>query len=164
MIAVGEILKPQGISGELKVRSLAESTDRFYEFGTVYIRGRKFCTESLSVREGFVYLRLSGVNTRNAAEELRGALIEIPNSEAAGLEEGSYYISDVLGSDVLLGGENIGRVSEISNFGAADVYTVKGAKTVRFPFLKKLFLKVDTAGKFIVLDPKVFSEVAVYED
>ena len=62
-------------------------------------------------------------------------------------------------------GAEVGKVTDVSQYGAADVYTVSdGKKTVRFPFLKKLIVKVDVEAGVIVLFKSVFDEVSVYED
>lgn len=89
---------------------------------------------------GFVYLKVAGIEDRTAAESLKDAFIEIDRINAVELDEGSYFISDIVGCKVFTDdGTEIGKVTDVSQYGAADVYTVSdGRRTVRFPFLKNL--------------------------
>ena len=81
------------------------------------------------------------------------------------LDEGRYFIEDLLGCLVVLSnGNKVGTVVDILQYGAADVYMCEGEKNVSFPFLKDLVLAVDIQRQLITLDEKRFEEVCVYED
>lgn len=161
---IGIIIKPQGIKGELKVKPLTDDPARFLSLESVLIEGAPFKVIAADVRGGFVYLRLFGVDDRNAAEIYRNKYLSVQSGQAIKPRKGSYFISELLEADVFVGGDLIGTVSDISNYGSADVYTVTGIRTVRFPLIKRLVISIDTEEKRIVLDPIAFSEVAVYED
>ncbi|MBQ7227175.1 MAG: 16S rRNA processing protein RimM [Clostridia bacterium] len=162
---IGEIVKAQGIKGEVKVKPLTDDLARFGRLQTVSVEGCPFKLRNANARGGFVYITFEGVNTRNDAEVLVGRRISIDRSQAKKLESGEFFIVDLLGSDVYLSDETyLGKLDYIDNFGSADVFTVKGEKTVRFPFLKKLDLRFESAEKRIILDAKTFGEVCCYED
>lgn len=162
---IGIIIKPQGIKGELKVKPLTDDPARFLSLKSVCLEGAgEMRVISAAVRGGYVYLRLAGIEDRNAAETLRDKYLSVKTEQALKKESGRYFIDELLGAQVYIGEELIGTVSDISNFGSADVYTVTGVRTVRFPFIKRLIVSVDSASKRIVLEPAAFSEVSVYED
>ena len=83
-LIVGTILKPQGIRGELKVKPYTDSPEDFKEFKNLYLDGEKRRVLSVRVGDGMVFLGLSGVPDRNAAELLRGKNLELDRDEAKG--------------------------------------------------------------------------------
>lgn len=162
---IGEIVKAQGIKGEVKVKPMTDDLARFGCLKTVSVDGCPFKLRNATARGGFVYLSFEGVNSRNDAEVLVGRKILIDRSQAKKTEEGEFFIVDLLGSDVYLSNNTrIGVLKYIDNFGSADVFTVVGEKTVRFPFLKKLNLSFNQAERAITVDKKAFEEICCYED
>ncbi len=164
-ITIGEIVKAQGLRGEVKVRPMTDDLVRFGRLTSVLVGGVPFKLRSANVRGDFVYLAFVGIDDRNAAEVIVGKLIEIDRSQAKKLEDGEYFAVDLIGCKLYLSdGEYIGILDRIDNFGSADIFTVKGAETVRFPFLKRLELAYDETNKTIVVDKDRFKEVCCYED
>lgn len=165
-ITIGQVLKATGIRGEFKVKPLTDNAERYKKLKLVYIGGVPRKITSMRFDADFVYLKVAGIEDRTAAETMRDAYVEIDRINAVELEEGSYFISDVIGCKVFTDdGAEVGKVTDVSQYGAADVYTVSdGKKTVRFPFLKKLIVKVDVEAGVIVLFKSVFDEVSVYEN
>lgn len=165
-ITIGQIVRAVGIRGELKVKPLTDDPERYNKLKVVYVNGSPRRITSVRSDGGFVYVKLFGVDDRNGAEALKDAFIEIDRVNAVELNEGEYFIADVIGCKVYTDdGKEIGKVDDVSQYGAADVYTVSnGGAVVRFPFLKKLIVKVDIEASVIVLKKDVFDEVSVYED
>ena len=164
MITIGTVLKPQGIKGEIKILPITDDARRFLKLKEVLIQNTSFVVASVRLHEQFAYVKLKGVDDRNAAELLVGKNVDIRREQAVKLPTDRYFIEDLLRAEVFVGGESIGIVTSIDNFGSADVYTVRGERTVRFPLLKKLIVTISAEEKRIVLDPETFGEVAVYED
>ena len=100
---------------------------------------------------------------RNAAELLRGKKIEGDREEAPALEEGRYYIVDILGlTAVTEDGDVLGTVKEISPL-SSEVYTLeKDGKQILFPAVRGVVKKVDLENRRLIVDKKRFNEVAVY--
>ncbi len=161
-LVVGEILKPQGIRGEVKVKPFTDSAETFRSFKRVFLGEEEYKVLSVRTGDGFVYLGLRGIADRNAAELLRGKKLTVPRDEAPALPEGSYYIADLLGSTVKTAeGEILGTLKDITQ-AASDIYTLDmGGRDVLFPAAKGVILQVDPAGKTIVVDKARFNEVAV---
>ena len=113
-IVIGEILKPQGIRGELKIKPLLDDAALIKKFKKVYIGGAEHKVLSARVDPNAAYLALSGVADRNAAELLRGKEVEALRADAPALEEGRYYIVDVIGCAVVTNsGERLGEIVDI---------------------------------------------------
>ncbi len=163
-LTIGEVLKPQGIRGELKVKTFTDTPDIVKKFGTVYIDDTPYKILSFRVGvDGAAYIGLRGVPDRNAAELLRGKKLEGEREDAPPLEEGRYYIVDIIGlTCVTEEGEELGVVKNVVNL-SADVYTIeKAGKSILFPAVKGVIAKVDLAGKKLVVKKSVFDEIAVY--
>ena len=76
-LIIGEVLKPQGIRGELKIKTFTDSPEDVKAFGTVYIDGTAYKILSFRVDgSGAAYIGLRGIPDRNAAELFRGKKIE----------------------------------------------------------------------------------------
>jgi len=163
-ILIGVVVKPRGIKGEIKVKPYTQNIDNLLKVKSIYIDDIEYKVMSAKEQGGMLYLYLSRIYTMDDAQALSDKDIYIDKEYAAPLGDDEYYIIDVLGCDVFVEGVFVGKVVKIDNFGAADVYTVKGDKTVRFPFLKKLVKKIDIKNKKIILNKDVFGEVSVYED
>lgn len=163
-LVIGEILKPQGIRGEVKVKTFTDTPEVVKEFGTVYIDDTPYKILSFRVGgDGFAYLGLRGIPDRNAAELFRGKKLEGDREDAPQLEEGRYYIVDIIGlSCETETGEVLGEVKEITNL-ASDVYTIeKAGKRILFPAVKGVIVKVDLENGKLIVNKSVFDEIAVY--
>lgn len=162
-LTIGEVLKPQGIRGELKIKTFTDFPEDVRDFKTVYIDGVPY--KILSFRAGekdSAYCSLRGVPDRNAAELLRGKLIFGDRSNAPELEDGRYYIADLIGLDcVSESGEFLGRIKDIQSY-AQEIYTLeKNGKDLLFPVVKGVIKEVDLSAKKMVLDKKVLDEISV---
>ena len=163
-LVIGEVLKPQGIRGELKIKTFTDFPEQVKAFKALYIDGTPYKILSFRVGgDGFAYVGLRGIVDRNAAELYRGKTIEGDRDDAPALEEGQYYIVDILGlSCETDDGEVLGTVTDISNL-ANDVYTIeKAGKKILFPAVKGVVKKVDIQNGKLIVDKAVFNEIAVY--
>jgi len=165
-IILGKIVKPQGIKGEVKVLPYTEDVMRFNALKVVLVDNIRHTIDNVRISGYDLYVKFREINDRNIAETYRGKEISVMRSVLSAPPEGRYLISDMLGCRILIDGEIKGVLEDILQNGSADVYVVmtKDNKTLMFPALKDLILKVDIDNKVIELDKKRFLEVAVYED
>lgn len=165
---IGEVLKPQGIRGEIKVRPLTDNPLRFRMLKTVTVGGAPKRIQSARIADGAVYLKLEGVDDRNAAENLRGRFISVEREAAAPLSDGEFYIADLIGAELFARSDDgvvpLGKILRIESFGAADVFTVDGEKPFTFAFVKALAAEYDGEKNALTVDKARLDEVAVYED
>ena len=169
-LIVGEILKPQGVRGEIKVRPITNDPDRFFDLEKVYLKqGERYVARGMDcvrVHEGFAYITMEGVNDRNAVETLRGALLYVKREEAVELDEDENFICDLVGCIAYdKKGERIGKLREVLQPGANDVYIFDTARgEMLLPALRRVILEVDVQNAKMILDEDVLPELAVYPD
>lgn len=148
---VGQIVKPQGVKGEVKVRSFADDAERFHSLREVMLGDKEGPSDrarvsACRVQGDSVYLRLSGVNDRDQAEKLRGRYIWIDRSQAVPLGKDTYYLSDLIGCTVIdENGNTYGNIAEIIQTGSNDVYVVRSQSgdDLLLPALKSIVSRVD---------------------
>ena len=163
-LIIGEVLKPQGIRGELKIKTYTDYPEAVKEFQRVYIDGKEYKILSFRVAQGgFAFVNLRGVPDRNTAELFRGKLLEGERDDGPILEEGQYYIVDIIGlSCETEEGEVLGVVTDVNTL-SSDIYTIeKAGKKILFPAVKKVVKKVDIENKKLIVDKTIFDEIAVY--
>lgn len=169
-LLIGEITKPQGVQGELKVRPITCDPWRFEDMTYAFVlegdNYRKVEIKVRKVNEDAVYLRMEGVLTRNDAEEVRGTKLYIDREHAVELDEDSTFICDLMGlKGVLTDGSEIGKIIDVMQPGGNDVYVFKGKKgEVLVPALKSVVVKVDLNEGVMLLDADRMAEVAVYDE
>jgi 16S rRNA processing protein RimM len=139
------------------VAVLTEFPDRFAETEWVYL-GNEFEAEAYQL-EGYrwnkrnILLKLSGVADRTQAEQLRGQLVQVPVEEAMPLPEGSYYMYQLLGLQVITTeGETLGPIVNILETGANDVYVVdRQGKELLLPAIADVVQSVDLAKRQMII-------------
>ena len=112
-----------------------------------------------------VMLWLSASESREQAEMLRDHYICVDREHAVKLPEGRYFVVDLIGCTVVdTNGNELGKLTDVLETGANDVYVISGEKNLMVPALKKLLHKVDVESKHIELDAAVLEEVGLFED
>lgn len=165
-LKIGLIVKPQGIRGELKVQPLTDDISRFNNLKEVIIDDKTYRVLNAVIGGGAVFLSLSGIYDRNVAETFRGKFLRVTRENAIPLEEGRYFIVDIIGCKVVTdSGNEIGEITEVTS-ARTDIFTVKclDGKIMRFPFLNDLTVNVDVNLKVVTVKEKRLGEVACYED
>jgi len=154
-------LRPHGIRGELRVKIVTDYPGRLGEHACFYLASpsspesvRRYPVEKLRWHNrGVLLLKLGGCDDRNAADELRGMLVQIPVENAVPLEEGEYYHFQLIGVRVETeSGKWLGRVVEVLKTGANDVYAVRGPwGELLLPAVEDVVLELDLESKRMVV-------------
>ena len=100
-----------------------------------------------------VLLKLEGIENPEQAELLKNAYLEIDREDAIPLKEGQYCIVDLIGLDVYTDeGKLLGKVDDIYNTGANDIYVVKDelGKQILLPGIKEVIKEVKLEDRIIV--------------
>lgn len=168
-LRTGLITKPHGVQGAFKVMPLCDDASRFKTLSDAYIERDGAYTPVKVVRAGvapdMATIWLEGVETRDEAEALRGAYLCVDRAHAVKLPEGRYFVADLIGCEVFdTEGAGYGRLTDVMETGANDVYVINGEKELLIPALKKLLNTVDVENKRIVLNADVLREVGLFED
>lgn len=160
-IDIGKIVKAQGIKGEVKIIPITDDVSRFNELKTVFIGQEKPMNIGfLRIEKNAVIVKFKEINDRNAAESLVGQFVSVDRKDAVRLPEGRHFIVDIVGCEVVCDGSSLGVVTDVLQYGAADVYVVNGGK-IMFPLAEGVVESVDTGAGRIVVNPRRFREVAV---
>lgn len=152
-VALAAVAGAHGVKGEVRLKLFADSVDSLAAHQSLFVGGS--ARKLLSVRDGgkTAIARFDGVGSREAAEALRGQLIEIDRDALPPLEEGEYYYADLIGLTCFDKADNtVGSVVGVENFGAGDlleVETVDGKRAL-IPYRDGIADLVDAR---IVLDP-----------
>lgn len=150
-ILVGEVIKPHGVQGELKIHPITDDPERFKRLNKVFFEQngslQPFKIMDARVQPDGVYLRLEGIETREDADKFRGSLVKIDRTDVLPLKEGWYYF-ELEGMQVFEGELCLGVLTQVIATGANDVYLVKGEKgEICVPALKSVIKKVDVSGR-----------------
>ena len=157
-LEVGQIVNTFGIKGFVKVYPYVDDISRFDNLKKVYIKSKKIDhelpIEEVKYHKNMVLIKFKGIETVEEAEKLKNAYIEIDRADAIPLEEGQYFIADLLGLDVYLDtGEKLGILEDIYNTGSSDIYVVKNelGKQFLLPYIDEVIKKIDVEeGKITV--------------
>ena len=169
-LVIGEITKPQGVRGELKLRPITCDFERFEGLETAYLkRGDGFEAIHMTVNRiapDAVFFNIDGISDRTAAERLRGELIYIDRAHAVELDEDSTFICDLIGLHGLASdGRDLGTLRDVMQPGGNDVYVFKGPLgEVLVPALRSVVEKVDLEAGEIRFDGARLDEVAVFDE
>jgi len=105
--------------------------------------------------DGDAVVRLLEVNGVEEAESLRGAVLAVPETDRAPLNEDEFYVSDLMGLNVeTSSGEPLGVVEEVMDETANAILVVRREeKEILLPVLKSVVKRVDLKAKVVVADP-----------
>lgn len=171
-LLVARVLRAHGTQGELACEIITEFPQRFGRTKRVFLVPPRGPTRleplagvqpkpytvtaaRLTQHRGHpeVILHLEGIADRDAGEEFRGWLVQVPESESWRLPRGRFYWHQIIGLRVVTtDGEEIGTVSDILETGANDVYVVKGSGDERLlPAIKQVIIEIaPERGEMIV--------------
>ncbi|AVP36895.1 ribosome maturation factor RimM [Staphylococcus felis] len=158
-VEVGKIVNTHGIKGEVKVQSHSDFTDIRFQPGEVLEvehKGRRLnlTVTSHRLHKGLHMLKFEGYDNINDIEHLKGHMLyQERDHEEIELGEHEYYYSDIIGCTVFVEDEPIGRVVEIFETGANDVWIVKGDKEHLIPYIEEVVKQIDIEGHRIDITP-----------
>lgn len=159
-IAIGMVTGAHGLRGELKVELHTDFPERYAPATPVFLGEmlKPAVIESARPHQNQMLVQFVGVTTREAAEELRGLWVFIPEEEAVTLEEGTYFIHDIIGLTVQTDdGQVLGTITEVLATGANDVYLVLSPddppRELLLPAIDEVVKQVDLAAGIMTITP-----------
>lgn len=159
-VEVGQIVNTHGIKGEVKVKSNSDFTDTRFQPGEVLTVKHnnneiQLTVTSYRVHKGFHMLKFKDINNINEVEQYKGDfLYQERDHEDIELAENEFYYSDIIGCTVFDDEETpIGRVINIFETGANDVWVVKGDKEYLIPYIADVVKAIDIENKTIHITP-----------
>ena len=152
-VTIGRVAGVHGIHGEVKVEPLTDFPERFRQGRRVWLEGTPRSIQNSRWQRRLVYLKLTGIDSREAAQRLQGQELRVPDLLAIEAED-VYYQHDIVGLRVEEeSGEALGTVVDILATGANDVYVVHGERgELLLPAIEDVVKRVDVAGGRIVVE------------
>ncbi len=154
-VFMGTIGTPQGVRGEVKIRSFTADPGAIGDYGPLSSEdGRRFSVKVVRVQKGMVIAKIAGIADRNAAEALNGTDLFVDRDRLPddALDDDEFFIADLVGMAVVdPAGASCGTVKAVYNFGAGDIVEVTGPASGLYAFTLAIFPEVDLDARRIVL-------------
>jgi len=151
LLRVGVITTTHGISGEVKVFPTTDDIRRFDDLKTAVLKHRNGQTEvhigGVKYFKNLVILKIDEITSVEQAGLYRNAELYVRREDAVPLEEGEYYIGDLIGMKVITDdGKTLGTLTDVMETGANDVYivTTPEKKELLLPAIDECILAIDT--------------------
>jgi 16S rRNA processing protein RimM len=157
---LARLIRPQGRHGEILADILTDFPERFADRRRLFLVSSETARESVReislenhwLHKGRIVLKFAGIESINDADTLRQLLVAIPASERAALTDGSIYISDLIGCQVInLSGSPtpVGVVVDVDREASLLAVKTPGGNEALIPFAKAYLVTMDVAGKRI---------------
>ena len=157
-LEIGQIVNTFGIKGMVKVKPFTDDIRRFDELKTVYVEKNSNQTEyeieEVKYHKDMVLIKFKGIDKVEQAEMLRNSYLTISRDSVEKLEEGRYYIVDLLGLEVYTDEQVLlGTLEDIFNTGSNDIYVVKDkqGKQILLPAIQDVVKQIDIENKKIIV-------------
>lgn len=149
-LEIGQIVNTFGIKGMVKIKPFTDDINRFDRLKKIYIsnkNGKKeYQIQEVKYHKNMVLMKLKGIDTPEQADLLRQSYLLVDRADEEPLEEGVYYIVDLLGLEVYTDDNKLlGKVDDIFNTGSNDIYVVKDemGKQILLPGIPDVLKNVD---------------------
>lgn len=145
----GQVVNTHGIRGEVRIVPWADSPDFLCRFRTLYLEDGPLPVTSCRVHKGSVIVKFQGVDTVEDAMLLKGKTVRIRRADAK-LPQGSFFLADVVGLDVIdEEGNRLGVLKEVLSPSVQNVYVVEGEREILIPAVPEFVLETNIEGGYI---------------
>lgn len=139
-IEAGEIVTTHGVRGEVKVLPWLDTPEDLCGFTRCRLGGKEYAIESCRVQKTCNLVKLSGVDTMEAAQALRGKVLELYRADMDG---DVIFAAELTGMEVFADGKSIGRITDVLDYPGNKVYVVQGTCEYLIPAVSAFVLHTD---------------------
>ena len=139
-VEAGEIVTTHGVKGEVKVLPWLDSPEDLCDFDRCRIDGKDYTIESCRVQKTCNLVKLSGIDTMEAAQAMRGKQIELYRED---IDDEVIFAAELIGMEVYCEGKLIGKIRDVLDYPGNSVYVVKGEFEYMIPAVKEFILSTD---------------------
>lgn len=157
-LEIGQIVNTFGVKGMVKVKPFTDDITRFDKLKNIYVETNKvkkqYEIEEVKYHKEMVLIKFKQIDKLEDAEMLRNSYLKVNRKDEPELEEGTYYIVDLLGLDVYSDeGNLLGKLDDIYNYGSSDIYVVKDelGKQLLLPAISDVIKEINLDEKKIVV-------------
>lgn len=144
MLEVGRILNTHGVRGEVKVDAWLDDPVLMKQIKTLVVGGTGYPIRSVRMQGRFALVLLEGITSIDEAIPLKGK-VALAAREEIPLAEGAHFVADLIGLDAVdeTTGRVFGKIAEIHEYPAQDVYEVRGERTYLIPDVPEFVAGID---------------------
>ena len=147
-LEIGRLGRPHGLRGELMLSLVTDRTERADAGTTWWVGGREMTVESSRPHQGRFRVKLAGIDDRDAAASLTGAVVYAAPLAASADDDDVVWVHEVIGAEVVdRGGRSHGRVVAVEANPAHDLLVLEDGGLVPMVFV------VEQATGRVVIDP-----------
>ena len=139
-VEAGEIVTTHGVRGEVKVLPWLDCAEMLCEFDRCRIAGKDYTIEQCRVQKTCNLVKLSGIDTMEAAQAMRGKVVELYRED---IDDEVIFAAELVGVEVYADGSKIGCITEVLDYPGNSVYVVKGEHEYMIPAVKAFVLNTD---------------------
>jgi 16S rRNA processing protein RimM len=161
-VALGEVARPHGVRGEVRVRLYNPDSDLLLEADEVLVRLKEGDEHEVSVdgarrADDAILLKLHSIDDRDRADELRGAVLSMRRGDFPALDAGEFYYCDVIGAEAVAidatGAERpFGTVEGFRSYPSTETILIRSSRGVlEVPMLENFVETIDGALRRVVL-------------
>ena len=148
-LEAGKIINTFGVRGEVKLDPWCDSAEFLKPLKTLYIAGAPRAVASSRVHKGMLIVRFADVEDVNGAMLLKNKIVYFARSDVR-LPKGRHFVADLLGAAVVdEQGTEIGKLTEVLDMPAGQVYVVQGETEHTIPAVPEFILDIDADEKTI---------------
>ena len=160
---LGEIVAPQGLKGDIRIKPSSDFPERFTRPGKRWIQKANELPKEIKLKKGMLIpgksiyvLSIEGVSDRSSAEEIIGWKLVVPADSRPILGKGEYHYFDLIGLEARSGPTKtlIGYVTDLIKGGndLLEIELLEGKK-VLVPFVKEIIPEIEIKEKWLLIDP-----------
>ena len=165
-ILVGVIGAAHGVRGDLRLKSYTGAPEAIANYGPLSTEDGRLLRIAAArrLKDDILVVRLEGIEDRDAAESLTNTRLYIDRARLPPSDPDEFYHADLIGLRAeTSGGDLIGYVVALQNFGAGDLLEIApaGSESLLVPFSKAFVPIVDlAAGRIVVADEALTDDTA----
>ena len=139
-VEAGEIVNTHGVRGEVKVLCWLDDPEMLCEFDRCRIDGKEYTMEQVRVQKTCNLVKLSGIDTMEAAMLMRGKTLELYRED---IDDEVIFAAELIGVEVYAEGKLIGKIRDVLDYPGNSVYVVKGEYEYMIPAVNQFILSTD---------------------
>ena len=139
-IEAGEIVTTHGLKGEMKVLCWLDDPEMLCEFDRCRIGSKAYTMEQVRVQKTCNLVKLQGIDTMEAAQAMRGQVIELFRED---IDDEVIFADELKGVEVFAESASIGKIVDVLDYPGNAVYVVKGKYEYMIPAVKAFILNTD---------------------
>lgn len=149
-LEVGKVLNTHGIRGEIKVQSWCDEPEDLCELEEVRISGKDYEVTHTRIHGNAVLMTLAGINSIDDALPLKNHVMEASRDQFD-LDDDAHFVVDLIGLEARNAetGEVLGKVVEIMEYPAQDIYVIKGEKQIMIPDVPDFVTEINEEEGYI---------------